>query len=386
MLGGSVDLVTPEVRMVELERCRVDLVSGAVYGLDDELTLSSRERLLLAYLADRPSVDVSRDELLTRVWGYSDQVMSRAVDTAVHRLRDKLELDPERPRHLLTAFGVGYRFEPRRPEIVQVHALPPGRRLVLGDRSVDLDLGTVLGPAGPVSLTTTEAALLRALAERAGQRVDRRTLLRQVWPDRLGGARLLDGAIHRLRTKLEPDPAHPRYLETVRGVGYRLTLAPELSPQGSLLALVHVRIWRERQLWQEEPGLVAQRVVGLLQRLNQTSRAAQGLPVGEGWRHAFPKLSDALRWAQTLQQQPEEDGLVLQVAIGRGRPLLCVDPVTGSASCVGGLVHQIEDLLDWARPGLVTLEDSLWDEALRLGFDDELFTVLSAEGPARLVG
>jgi DNA-binding response OmpR family regulator len=368
--------------MLELERCRVDLVSGVVHGLKDELVLSHRERLLLTYLSNRPSVDVSREELLTRVWGYSDQVMSRAVDTTVHRLREKLEGDPERPRHLLTAFGVGYRFEPTRPEIVQVRAVAPSRRLVLGDRSVDLDLGIIIGPEGPVSLTSTEGALLRALAQRAGQRIDRRSLLRQVWPDRLGGARLLDGAIHRLRTKIEPDPAHPRYLETVRGVGYRLNLAPELSRQGALLVLVQVRIWRERERWQLEPGSMAQRVVQLLQRLNQTSREAQGMPIGEGWRHAFQRLPDALRWAKALQQQ-DEDSLSLQVALGRGRPLLCVDPITGSASCVGSVVHQVEDLLDGARPGRVALEEGLWDEATRLGFDERLFTT---ESFARLVG
>jgi DNA-binding response OmpR family regulator len=370
--------------MLELDRCIVDLVSGVVDGLPGALTLSYRERALLAYLAARPSVDVSRDELLTRVWGYSDQVMSRAVDTTVHRLREKLELDPDRPRHLLTAFGVGYRFEPRRGQVEQVHALPPSRRLVLGDRCVDLELGTLTGPQGCATLTTTEAALLRALADRAGQRIDRRTLLRQVWPDRPHGARLLDGVIHRLRIKLEPDPAHPRYLETVRGVGYRLTLAPEISRQGAPLVLVHVRIWRERERWQEEPALMAERVVRLLQRLSESSRASEGQPIGEGWRHAFCRLPDALRWARALQEEGE-GGLALQVAVGRGRPLLCVDPVTGSACCVGGLVHQVEDLLDWARPGVVTLEESLWTEALTLAPDDGLFAVLSPE-PARLVG
>jgi DNA-binding response OmpR family regulator len=51
----------------------------------------------------------TRAELLTEVWGYSDDVMSRTVDTHIAELRRKLEANPTSPRHVLTVRKVGYR-------------------------------------------------------------------------------------------------------------------------------------------------------------------------------------------------------------------------------------------------------------------------------------
>ena len=52
-----------------------------------------------------------RVELLTEVWGYGAFVMSRTVDSHVAELRRKLEADPANPRHIVTVWKVGYRFE-----------------------------------------------------------------------------------------------------------------------------------------------------------------------------------------------------------------------------------------------------------------------------------
>jgi DNA-binding response OmpR family regulator len=46
------------------------------------------------------------------VWGYRSGIQTRAVDNTVLRLRAKIEVDPARPRHVITVQGVGYRFEP----------------------------------------------------------------------------------------------------------------------------------------------------------------------------------------------------------------------------------------------------------------------------------
>jgi hypothetical protein len=74
-----------------------------------------------------------------------------------------------------------------------------------------------------VSLTPTEFGLLWALADEPGRVVTRESLLEQVrgadWQAEPG---LLDTHVSNLRRKIEPDPAHPRYVLTVRGVGYRL--------------------------------------------------------------------------------------------------------------------------------------------------------------------
>jgi DNA-binding response OmpR family regulator len=93
--GGSVDLAT---RTVTFE-----------HGMGAEL--SERETELLRYLATNASRIVSRDELLSRVWGVSPRaVETRTVDMHVARLRDKLRDDPAEPKLVVTIRGKGYRW------------------------------------------------------------------------------------------------------------------------------------------------------------------------------------------------------------------------------------------------------------------------------------
>ena len=66
--------------------------------------------MLVALLRRRGAV-ASRMELLTEVWGYSAEVLSRTVDTHVAELRRKLEADPAAPNHILTVRKAGYRLE-----------------------------------------------------------------------------------------------------------------------------------------------------------------------------------------------------------------------------------------------------------------------------------
>jgi two-component system phosphate regulon response regulator OmpR len=75
-----------------------------------------------------------------------------------------------------------------------------------------------------VRLTTGEAALLRALAEKPGEPVSREELSRRAGTDGedAGATRAVDVQVTRLRRKIEPDPKEPRYLQTVRGQGYVL--------------------------------------------------------------------------------------------------------------------------------------------------------------------
>ena len=68
-------------------------------------------RLLLALMRRRGAI-ASRTELLREVWGSGAAVSRRAVDTHIARLRRKLEEDPAKPRHILTALAWGYRFRP----------------------------------------------------------------------------------------------------------------------------------------------------------------------------------------------------------------------------------------------------------------------------------
>lgn len=78
----------------------------------------------------------------------------------------------------------------------------------------------------PVDLTPIEFDLLHALARHQGRVLSREQLIEQVWGyDYYGDERVVDVHIGRLRKKLEDDPAHPRFIVTVRGVGYRLETA-----------------------------------------------------------------------------------------------------------------------------------------------------------------
>ncbi len=72
---------------------------------------TATEFRLLDYLARHPGRVYSRDHLLDAVWGDARFVTPRSVDVYVSRIRDKIEVDPENPRHLKTVRGAGYRFE-----------------------------------------------------------------------------------------------------------------------------------------------------------------------------------------------------------------------------------------------------------------------------------
>jgi DNA-binding response OmpR family regulator len=75
------------------------------------IALRPKEYDLLLALVRRGGRVATRAELLSEVWGYRDDVLSRTVDTHVGELRRKLEHDPAEPRHLLTVRKVGYRLD-----------------------------------------------------------------------------------------------------------------------------------------------------------------------------------------------------------------------------------------------------------------------------------
>lgn len=99
-----------------------------------------------------------------------------------------------------------------------------GERLVLGGAVVDFKRFTVTLAGRETRLSSKETMILRYLSERAGEVVARAEILDKVWGyDAFPSERTIDNFIVRLRRMLEPDPAQPRYLHTIRGVGYRLT-------------------------------------------------------------------------------------------------------------------------------------------------------------------
>jgi DNA-binding response OmpR family regulator len=96
-------------------------------------------------------------------------------------------------------------------------------KLAFGDLEILPDEGVVTVASRQVHLTKTEFRLLVELASSAGRVFSREVLLERVWGyGYFGDGRLVDVHIRRLRTKVEQDPANPRHVVTVRGLGYKL--------------------------------------------------------------------------------------------------------------------------------------------------------------------
>lgn len=94
----------------------------------------------------------------------------------------------------------------------------------LGETEIDLNSGTVITKNDRFTLTAKEFALLEKLHENRGNIVTGDSLCRAAWGDDLYGyENTLMVHIRRLREKIEPEPSTPRYLLTVRGLGYKLT-------------------------------------------------------------------------------------------------------------------------------------------------------------------
>jgi DNA-binding response OmpR family regulator len=97
--------------------------------------------------------------------------------------------------------------------------------LGFGDVEIRPDEGIVRRNGEEVHCTRTEFRLLCELATNPGKVLSREQLLDRVWGyDYFGDGRLVDVHIRRLRTKIEPDPANPRHILTVRGMGYKLAV------------------------------------------------------------------------------------------------------------------------------------------------------------------
>ncbi len=112
----------------------------------------------------------------------------------------------------------------------RAQAPPTPQRIRVDDVEIDLDAHTVTRAGEPVHLTPTEFRLLVALARQPGRAFTREQLLQAIQDSPfVGYERTVDVHIKNLRAKLEPDPKHPRYIETVFGVGYRFR-RPEQGP------------------------------------------------------------------------------------------------------------------------------------------------------------
>lgn len=188
----------------------VDIMMPGVDGLD--LTRWVR--------ADLPTGGLGRETpvlLLTARDAPEDRI------TGLEAGADDYLAKPFEPRELMLRVRAILRRTrgPRLPEPAPARE-PEPETLTLGPLSYDPVAGRLWArdDGTDVSLSSTEAALLRALAQRAPTVIDRGELARLTHQN--GNDRTIDVQITRLRRRIEPDPRNPRYILTVRGAGYSL--------------------------------------------------------------------------------------------------------------------------------------------------------------------
>lgn len=94
---------------IQISNWIIDKQKVSVAKDHQPVLLTKKEFQLLSYLADHQGQVLSRDQLLSEVWGYDELGSSRIVDMHIAHLRDKLEDDDQNPQHLLTVRGFGYK-------------------------------------------------------------------------------------------------------------------------------------------------------------------------------------------------------------------------------------------------------------------------------------
>jgi len=100
----------PGSDIYQFGRVVVDLRRAEVRRDGQPVDLSAREFKLLRHFIEHPGATLSRDELLSDVWGYDEMPLTRTVDVHVAGLRQKIERNPKSPEFIVTVHGLGYKF------------------------------------------------------------------------------------------------------------------------------------------------------------------------------------------------------------------------------------------------------------------------------------
>ena len=193
------------------------------------LTASDGEAGLGLAVDERPDI-IILDVMLPRMNGFEvcEVLRSNKVETPVIFLTAKaLESDKVTG---LTLGGDDYMTKPfsvaellaRIQTVLRRVNASEGEKLTIGPLELDLSGRSVLLEGKEVNLTTKEFELLCFMARNIGKVLPRERILQKVWGyNYYGTARTIDNFINRLRQKIEENPLEPRFLLTVRGVGYK---------------------------------------------------------------------------------------------------------------------------------------------------------------------
>ncbi len=108
----SMDASQPSKSETHIGRISVDFVNYIADESGSEVILTHKEFEVLKYLWEHRQQTVTRDQLLTDVWGYDTAITTRSIDNFILKLRQKIEQDPSHPKHILTVHGMGYKLLP----------------------------------------------------------------------------------------------------------------------------------------------------------------------------------------------------------------------------------------------------------------------------------
>lgn len=97
---------------VKIGNVEVDFSTYRVSRKGKSIDMTPKECEILRFLWQHKTQVVSRDALLTNVWGYDESISSRTVDNFILKLRQKVEPSPSKPRHIITIHGSGYKLIP----------------------------------------------------------------------------------------------------------------------------------------------------------------------------------------------------------------------------------------------------------------------------------
>ena len=244
--GTSTPRTAPRLLVVEDERA---IAEGLRFNFEQEgyaVTVAADGAVALRAFADgkqrnEPFDAIVLDLMLPGMSGYDICRSIRATDAAVPVLMLSARTLTEDKVGGFEAGADQYLTKPFvLPELLaRVRAMlsrprPPGEArgdrpepvTAFGDVRVDFDAFKLTtdrdGALSTRDLTTQEAALMRLFAENPGRVLPRQEILRRVWPpDADVTPRTIDNFVLRLRRMVEPDPARPRHIVSVRGTGYR---------------------------------------------------------------------------------------------------------------------------------------------------------------------
>jgi DNA-binding response OmpR family regulator len=220
-------IVDDEPSIHEVARAYLERDGFIVYSAYDgraglDLALTKRPALIVL---DLMLPDLSGEEICKRVRGRSDVpiLMLTAKSTDDQRVAglqlgaDDYLVKPFSPRELVARIKAILRRAGGDVPLAEQLRFDEGRLVIDNTRH------EVLVDSRPVELTATEYKLLSALAQYPGRAYSRLELVNRVQGhDFEGYERTIDAHVKNLRHKIEPDPRHPHYVETVQGVGYRL--------------------------------------------------------------------------------------------------------------------------------------------------------------------